>query len=603
MVDVAVPAAVGGLRGRIALPALLPAVLAAVLVQGCGGSGGDGTDASPAAGPLAVTRLPARAMTLAEDGHHAGSLTFDGADPDAVYRVATAPAHGALVLAADGAFAYTPAPDFHGRDAFGYQVEHADGARFTGTVDLDVVAVNDPPALAAIAAEANGVAAPDVVVPLGVTDIDGDTLRIAARSDDTRIAEVQVDQAGRLLRIRGRDYGTTVIAVTVSDGTAVATREFSFTVADRERRVTVPVVQPASSAIVLANGSGERVEVELTHNGKRAFTSLDQIVAAVRAQPDEMTGEPFERKLWRYLRDNTLRYPPVGGAGWLDGTWPTLNSFGWGFCSNVTSAFIQIAAAAGYEARAWTLAGHVLPEILIDGAWQAWDPDVAVVYRRRDGAIASVADLALDPTLITSPQDPLFAAGSAGYQSAYDPVLAQIYGSTGDNVLATWYPAPEPYHGARISLPAGARLIYPGLWTADPTGYDGATPYPVEFARQARLEIPAGIVGRITVPWVLWDVQGAGTVEVGNATYAAGSPGLAATLAATEAAVTEVEILANPGGVALVMMINPAWYEVLATNEIILTGKDTWAIVPTVVTLAADKRVNPVPARVRRPAG
>lgn len=576
-----------------------PLVLAAILLQGCGGGG---SDATRAAEPAEATALPERAIAVREDERHTGTLAFPAATSGATYRVATRPRHGDLEVAADGTFDYAPVADFHGRDSFSYEIEDPAGPRFSGAVEIDVLPVNDPPELTLIADQANSPETAEALVGLGITDVDGDPVTIEAASDDPRVASVEVEPGTRLLRVRGRDYGTTRISVRVADGEAEATRDFAFTVADRQRLLTVRAQQPASTAIALANNSAEGVEIELTHNGKHAFASLEQVVAAVRAQPDETAGEPFERKLWRFLRDNTLRYPPVGGASWLDGTWPTLNSFGWGFCSNVTSAYIEIAAAAGYEARAWTLAGHVLPEIRIDGAWQAYDPDVAVYYHRRDGAIASVTDLALDTTLITAPEDPLFDPGSAGYVSAYDPLLAQIYGTRDDNVLATWYPSREAFPGSRISLPAGARLVYPGRWTPDPVGYDGSTPYPVEFSRQARLELPAGVSGRIRVPFVLWDVQGTGTVQVGGTIYPAGSAGLAARLATADAPVTEVDILGNTAGVALVMMINPLWFEVLPTNEIIVTGKDTWAIEQTLVPLDGENRVDAVPDRVRRPA-
>ena len=151
-----------------------------------------------------------------------------------------------------------------------------------------------------------------------------------------------------------------------------------------------------------------------SHNGHLAFSNLQQILDAVRAQPDEVSDampiEPFERKLWRFVRDNTYHAAPVNGEQWTNAAWPAINSFGWAFCANVSAALVQIARAAGYESRIWELNGHVVPELLIDSAWEMFDPDIAIYYHRRDRRIAGVQDLAADAALISGPTAPIFSA-------------------------------------------------------------------------------------------------------------------------------------------------------------------------------------------------
>ena len=54
-----------------------------------------------------------------EDSEIAGQLT--GSDPEGTaltFTVMLAPTNGTLSLAGNGAFTYTPAPDFHGLDSF-----------------------------------------------------------------------------------------------------------------------------------------------------------------------------------------------------------------------------------------------------------------------------------------------------------------------------------------------------------------------------------------------------------------------------------------------------------------------------------------------------
>jgi len=365
-------------------------------------------------------------------------------------------------------------------------------------------------------------------------------------------------------------------------------------------RVAVTSSSPAAEAIVLTNNGTAATDFDLTHNGHLAFSSMEQVLDAVRQLPDEVAAEPFERKLWRFVRDNTYHFPPVSGERWMDGAWPTLNSFGFGFCSNVASVYVQIARAAGYEARVWALEGHIVPEIRLNGAWQMYDPDLGVYYHKADGTLAGVEDLVADPSLITSPIDPIFAPGANAY--AYGQVVAGIYGSTADNLIAPGYPAPEPFQGSRITLPAGARLVYPGVWTVAPTGYDGPTPYTVQEFRQSRLELPAGFTGSIAVPWVLWDVQGSGTVRVLGQDFATGSAALRTFLVRPGQPVTAIEAVDNPSGLALVMMINPLWYDTNSQNDLEFTGKDVWALDAGTYPLApANRSPPPVPASLRRP--
>jgi len=61
------------------------------------------------------------------------------------YKIAN-PAYGSVVLnTADGAFEYTPNPDWHGSDSFTYQAYDGTDWSNTATVDLDILPVNDPP--------------------------------------------------------------------------------------------------------------------------------------------------------------------------------------------------------------------------------------------------------------------------------------------------------------------------------------------------------------------------------------------------------------------------------------------------------------------------
>ncbi len=85
--------------------------------------------------------------TTAEDTSVSGNVLANDTDADGdalTAALVTGPAHGTLVLNADGSFSYAPGLNFNGADSFIYQV--SDGAlAATGTVFLTVTPVNDAP--------------------------------------------------------------------------------------------------------------------------------------------------------------------------------------------------------------------------------------------------------------------------------------------------------------------------------------------------------------------------------------------------------------------------------------------------------------------------
>jgi VCBS repeat-containing protein len=101
-------------------------------------------------------------------------------DGDALKAVLVAgPAHGAVVLNADGTFTYTPAGNYNGPDSFTYKASDGTLTSNTATVSLTVTAVNDAP-VATDDSYAVAQDAPLDVPPAGVLandlDVDGDAL-------------------------------------------------------------------------------------------------------------------------------------------------------------------------------------------------------------------------------------------------------------------------------------------------------------------------------------------------------------------------------------------------------------------------------------------
>jgi VCBS repeat-containing protein len=131
----------------------------------------------------------------------ANDLDVEG-DPLTLIRF-TQPMHGTVVAQGEGAFLYTPQPDFTGLDQFTYTVQDSHGATANGTVTITVTPVNDAPTVtsaALITAEDNTSAG---VTP-SVTDVDltfeGDTytFTIASQPSHGTASIVSPEQIGRI---------------------------------------------------------------------------------------------------------------------------------------------------------------------------------------------------------------------------------------------------------------------------------------------------------------------------------------------------------------------------------------------------------------------
>ena len=124
--------------------------------------------------------------TGTEGGVIAGNVLANDHDPDGdTLTVSTtpvvAPAHGTLVLNADGSYVYTPQAYFNGTDSFTYRVVDADGASSTATVTLTVNAVNHAPTSTPPASQTNTIGTMvSISEAAHFNDVDGDALVYSA---------------------------------------------------------------------------------------------------------------------------------------------------------------------------------------------------------------------------------------------------------------------------------------------------------------------------------------------------------------------------------------------------------------------------------------
>ena len=136
---------------------------------------------APVADDDAYSTAEGQALSVDAPGVLDGDTDADG-DPLSAVE-ATDPAHGTLVLEANGSFTYTPSGSFSGQDTFTYQASDGLVDSNVATVTITVTDVNHAPV-----AQAQSVSVTEdgsTNITLAGTDADGDTLSFAIGTGPT----------------------------------------------------------------------------------------------------------------------------------------------------------------------------------------------------------------------------------------------------------------------------------------------------------------------------------------------------------------------------------------------------------------------------------
>jgi VCBS repeat-containing protein len=146
------------------------------------------------------------------------------------------PSHGSLTLNANGSFSYTPAADVAGADSFSYRASDGTLTSNVATVTLTVTPVNDAPTAAVAAGGTCGTDDRSGTINLTVGDVESAATALtltAVSSNPTLLPAGNIVFAGsgaaRTVTARtvaGRT-GTAVVTITVNDGQATSTVQFT----------------------------------------------------------------------------------------------------------------------------------------------------------------------------------------------------------------------------------------------------------------------------------------------------------------------------------------------------------------------------------------
>jgi hypothetical protein len=349
------------------------------------------------------------------------------------------------------------------------------------------------------------------------------------------------------------------------------------------RSFTLPVEEPEGSALWIQNRGPAPVQVEPeSWNGHALFHDLADLRAGVDALAPEADGS-LATRIFRFVTANRRHgFPLTLNFAWLLSPTLFFNSSGVALCGEAAELVYLLARDRGLEARVWRLGGHLVAEVWSAGRWQMYDADYGVYFLTRSGRIASVAELAADPALITQPVVRLaYTSPWSPYTSAY----ANLFSTTSDNSLRPPPGARAPARRVRFSLPRGASLRLPARQATSPLDYRGEPQDLWADYADLTLRLPAGSLGEIENPLIVHTLRGSGEVTLGSTPFEIGSTDLQAAIEARADALERIDLLASATAVELVYLVNPLRSHMPANGSLVLR-----------VTPGADLAVRVVPA-------
>ncbi|CAB1084452.1 hypothetical protein D1AOALGA4SA_11972 [Olavius algarvensis Delta 1 endosymbiont] len=250
------------------------------------------------------------------------------------------------------------------------------------------------------------------------------------------------------------------------------------------------------------------------------FYDIPDIIKAIKDLEPEFAGEPDYRKAWRFVGHKIFEGRPLTQEHkWPHNPYVLLNSIGFGFCDDKSAVLSSLWKMLGYKSRVWTLEGHVVPEIFIKDHWEMYDPYYKAYYLDTLGNVADVTTLMNNPNLIYKPLNPISnKKGAYEYFStnSYSTKLARIYSSSADNKISTWFSDPVHAYRLNIAIPPGGTFEFPARYENELR--IGNISNRQNFAN-AKLTIPAGWTGSVSIPLVIHSIKGKGDIAFNGNTY------------------------------------------------------------------------------------
>jgi hypothetical protein len=115
------------------------------------------------------------------------------------------------------------------------------------------------------------------------------------------------------------------------------------------------------------------------------------------------------------------------------------------------------------------------------------------------------------------------------------------------------------------------------------------------------LEIEDGWTGEVILPWMAWDVSGAGQIGIDGVVFSAGSPALTDRLRNTDLPVTSLHIYAG-SGVRVVFLVNAVRFNIQPATHVSIRGLNVWGVGIGDTELPADSAAGaPIASSLHKP--
>ena len=209
-------------------------IIISVVLASCGGGGGGGGSAPSV--PFLIS-LGLSSFSVDEDSNFSGSIAASANESVTfTYSINTEPTNGSLTLSSTSAqISYTPNTNYYGSDQFTYTVTASNNNTKSGTVNITVNSINDPPSI--ILLENNDVyenifSDENFTIKVQVDDVDNEISELVFSSSsiygDLNTSYNSLDS---IITIDTADYsfaGPLDIDLTVSDNTDSASTQVKF---------------------------------------------------------------------------------------------------------------------------------------------------------------------------------------------------------------------------------------------------------------------------------------------------------------------------------------------------------------------------------------
>jgi Concanavalin A-like lectin/glucanases superfamily len=332
---------------------------------------------------------------------------------------------------------------------------------------------------------------------------------------------------------------------------------------------------PDEYYLEIKNDNSATVDFSMKLNGNFSLNTAD-LIATIRALPEAYKGEPDYVKVWRYIVTKRYHFYPLCGQYYQHDPSFFMNSMGFGLCDDSAFVTASIWRAMGYESRVWGLSGHVVPEIKINNRWELYDPDLEVIYYKKNGQVAGVEELAKNPALVKNP-----VKKTSKHSGAYCENVKNIYATAKNNKLS--------YQGFKnhykkdfiLRLPAhGTLAIGTKFYQKDLNTFGN---HSTKKITHAKLTIPAHWTGVLDIPLAVHTILGGKDdyVTIKGTKLKVASADLAKylnrrTVSGIKSLGTEpgaIKISDNKQPIEIIYLLNPRFTELKELNKLQLTGK------------------------------